>query len=163
MGEYLVGAYLRLIEGCTLISYDQKASEVKGEFGEIDVVAINGSAKTVYLCEVVTHLQGMLYGGGNQETLRRLKGKFLVSKEYGETSFPDFKRKYMLWSPYVPKGRLTSGLEAICAELEMDIEFIINEVYTGKVRELQKKARTDTKDRGEPFYRALQIIEYLRE
>lgn len=69
----------------------------------------------------------------------------------------------MLWSPYVPKGILTEGLEKIQKELKIDIELVINEVYTKKINELRNKAKEDTKDRGEPFYRALQILEHLRD
>lgn len=162
MGEFVVGAYLRMVNGCTLIVYNQKPFEEKGKFEEIDVIGINPSEKKIYLCGVVTHLRGMLYSGGNKETLRKLKKKFKVVKKYSESIFPDFRKRIMLWSPYVPKGILTKGLEDIQNDLKINIELVINEVYTRKIDELRDKAKEDTKDRGEPFYRALQILEHLR-
>jgi len=163
MGEFVVGAYLRMINGCTLIVYNQKPFEEKGRFEEIDVVGISPSEKKIYLCEAVTHLRGMLYSGGNRETLKKLKKKFHVVKKYSESIFPNFEKRIMLWSPYVPKGMLTKGLEEIQKKLEINIELVINEVYTGKINELRDKAKEDTIDRGEPFYRALQILEHLRD
>ena len=68
----------------------------------------------------------------------------------------------MFWSPYVPKGMLTKGFEKIKNELEINIEFIINAEYTNKINKLIEKAKEDKKDRGEPFYRALQILEHLK-
>ena len=162
MGEYVAGAYLRMIKGCSIVIYNQKAYEEKGKFEEIDVLGFDLATRSIYLCEVTTHLRGLLYSGGNEATLRRLRKKFRVTKNFGESNFPKLTKNYMFWSPYVPKGRLTLGLEEIRKELKMDIKLVINEEYTKKIRELQQRARTDTKDRGEPFYRALQIIEHLR-
>lgn len=118
--------------------------------------------KKVYLC-VVTHLRGMLYSGGNIATLKKLKKKFQAVEEYSESIFPNFEKIMMLWSPYVPRGMLTEGLEDIQKELEINIELVINEVYTQKINELRDRAKEDTKGRGEPFYRALQILEHLRD
>jgi len=160
MGEYAVGAYLRLVEGCRLVSYDQKASEERGKGEEIDVVALHSTNRTVFLCEVATHLGGINYGGGNQDTLQRLRKKFTAFRRYASEAFPDLKPRFMLWSPYVPTGTLTEGLEKM--RQDTDIEPIINQEYSKRVRMLQDKARTDIKDRGEPFYRALQILEHLR-
>lgn len=92
MGEYAVGAYLRMINYCSLIIYNQESFEERGRFEEIDVIGINHSEKKIYLCEAVTHLRGMLYSGGNKETLQRLKKKFQVVKEYSESIFPDFEK-----------------------------------------------------------------------
>ena len=89
-GEQLVGAYHQLITGCELVSYNQRSKE-QGNQMELDVLAIDseGGTQTVYACEVVTHVRGMLYTGtpsserwsgfGNdsyQHTLERIGEKF---------------------------------------------------------------------------------------
>ena len=63
IGEFLVGAYLTVIEKCDLISYNVKHPE-KGIEGlaEFDVIGLNFENKTAYLCEVVTHLNELRYG-----------------------------------------------------------------------------------------------------
>jgi|GEM_PF-6926372 len=40
-GTLSVEAYFRWIEQCNLVSFNQKASELKGEFREVDVIAID--------------------------------------------------------------------------------------------------------------------------
>jgi DNA invertase Pin-like site-specific DNA recombinase len=68
----------------------------------------------------------------------------------------------MLWSPYVPKGMLTEGLSKMGKDLNMNIELVINEEYTKRIKKLQVKAKEDKKDRGELFYRALQILGHIK-
>ena len=62
-----------------------------------------------------------------------------------------------MWSPYVPKGYLTKAFDKMS-----DIDFIINERYTECVEELRELAKNTTNDAGNPFFRALQILEHLR-
>ena len=165
IGESLVGSYLRLIKGCEIVTYNQRLSKEPNEMGETDVLAIDLDTKTVYLCEVVTHILGMLYGSGNEATLSRVRRKFQRLTEYGRRAFPTHERIYMLWSPYVPVGKVTTGLQELIddlAEAGDSLELQINQEYTRRVGELQERARLDTKNYGEPFFRALQIIEHLR-
>jgi hypothetical protein len=69
VGEYLVGAYLQLIERCDFVQYNVRPphGRMKG-LGELDVVGFNFATKTAYICEVTTHIGGLNYGDGNHET-----------------------------------------------------------------------------------------------
>jgi Holliday junction resolvase-like predicted endonuclease len=165
MGESVVGAYLRLIKGCEIVTYNQRLSREKGEFGEADVIAIDVDSTTVYICEVVTHLGGILYAGGNPGTLRKLQEKFRRIDGFAARLFPTYQKVFMLWSPYVPIGFLTEGLRELQQELarqNQSLELKINVDYTACINELRDLARGDMKDHGEPFFRALQILEHLR-
>ncbi len=165
IGESLVGSYLRLIKGCEIVTFNQRLSKEPIQMGETDVLAIDLDTDTVYLCEVVTHIRGMRYGAGPKETLSRVRAKFKRLTEYGNRAFPTYTRVYMLWSPYVPIGRITSGLQRLVADLGRrgnTLELQINQDYAERVEELRDRARTDSKNYGEPFFRALQILERLR-
>lgn len=186
-GELLVGAYHRLINGCELISYNQRSQE-QGNQMELDVLAIqsrNGH-QTVYACEVITHVNGMLYTGspstdrwedfGNddyQRTLERIWDKLEVDFEYVTGVF-DTADTYclQLWSPVVPNGYRTEGLEVLGPELEeelgsrtsveFEIELIYNESYRERIDALRDKAQNDAGDTGNIAFRLLQILENLR-
>jgi len=162
MGEYLVGAYLKLILDCEILTYNQKLSEKQGEF---DVLGIDVNHNIVYICEVITHIRGVLYGKSYKDTMNKIERKFKSNIKYAERIFPQYKKIYMLWSPVVPKGQMTKWLKSLPERLNKnndEIKIIINEEYTKKTNELRAKAKKDTKDRGEPFYRALQILEHMR-
>lgn len=64
IGELIVGAYLRIINDCELVSYNQRSKEV-GRQMEVDVLGVESTegTQTVYACEVVTHIDGMNYNG----------------------------------------------------------------------------------------------------
>jgi len=81
--------------------------------------------------------------------------------KYGEQWSRGFTPKYMFWSPNVPKGKKTAQLRQIRRTLKSDIEIVINSEYERRVGELREKARRDASDSGEPFYRALQILEHM--
>lgn len=186
-GEDLVGAYHRLINECELVSYNQRSME-QGNQMELDVSAINSESgdQTVYACEAITHVGGMLYVGepstdrwtdyGNdnyQHTLDRIWSKFQNDSQYVTEVFntADFYR-FQLWSPVVPEGYLTNGLEELGPKLEADLESTINsEVsvdliyngrYTEKINQLRELAGDDAKDYGNTAFRHLQILEHLR-
>lgn len=82
---------------------------------------------------------------------------------YGKQWSRVFTPKYMFWSPKVPKGKRTAQLQQIRRTLESDVEIVINSEYKKRVRALQEMARDDDSERGEPFYRALQVLEHLRD
>ena len=186
-GELLVGAYHQLITGCELVSYNQRSRE-QGNQMELDVLAIHssGGTQTVYACEVVTHVRGMLYVGspdtdrwadfGNenyQYTLERIWEKFQVDFAYVSEVFPDADRfVFQLWSPNVPEGHRTDGLEELRPELrrsfqsrvEQDcaVEPIYNEAYAERIGVLRSRAREDSKAYGNTAWRYLQILEHMR-
>lgn len=157
MGDYLVGAYLQLIKGCDFINYNVRYPEkgIKG-LAEFDVVGINFEKKTVYLCEVITHIRGTLYKN-YETTFQKIKEKYNRQKEYAKIYLSMFfNKKFMLWAPIVPKG-LMKQLETL-----EGLELIVNEKFTDRVNELIKEAKRETKDFGNPFFRVLQILTHLR-
>lgn len=156
MGEYVVGAYLKLIEGCDLISYDVAI----GNQGEVDVVGVDFVGKKIYLCEVATHLLGLNYGRGSGEIVPRTKKKFervFQFKEKIAKSLPDFNFVFMFWSPIVAKN-VFNDLNTSLPELEL----IVNQPYTIKINELKQKAKETKSISGEPFFRALQILAHMK-
>lgn len=181
LGELLVGAYHKLVTDCEIVSYNQRSKEA-GEQMEIDVVAIDsgGGEQTIYACEVITHLHGTIYPGtpstdrweayGNddyQHTLEKLWRKFNSDHDYVTRVFDDADEYvFQLWSPVIPVGYVTSGLDELSEGFEdktgSDIDLIINEAYTDRITELQRLAGTDKKGYGEPAFRFLQILEHMR-
>ena len=91
IGEYIVGAHLQLIEECDFIDYNVRppGGGLKG-LGELDVIALNFDTNTAYLCEVTTHIRGLLYKN-NQETVARIKRKHKRQKEYAEKTGDELK------------------------------------------------------------------------
>jgi len=160
MGEYVVGACLQLKFGCDFISYNVRPPEsgLPG-LAEIDVVGLNFIQHTAYLCEVSTHLDGLHYGTGYEESAKKVREKYVRLQTYAKNNLQDFPAiKYMFWSPRIPKGRLISLL----AEIEKNgLKLIINDDYKQSVEYLRSKARKTTRDIGNPFFRALQILEHL--
>jgi hypothetical protein len=71
MGEYLVGAYLKMIEGCEYVDYNvhPPGGGLKG-LGELDVIGFKFNSSVAYICEVVTHILGLLYMSGAEATVQ---------------------------------------------------------------------------------------------
>jgi len=158
VGEYIAGAYLKIIKKCDFVDYNVRppGGGLEG-LNELDVVGLDFKNKTVYLCEVTTHIRGLLYKD-NRTTVERIKTKYERQKDYADKYLSDFPyRHFMFWSPVVPKGYITEELKKI-----EGLELIINEKYTQCIDELRKKAKELTNDVGNPFFRTLQILERLR-
>lgn len=158
VGEYIVGAYLKLIEKCDFVDYNvrEPGGGLPG-LNELDVIGLNFKTKTAYLCEVTTHLLGTRYGTAT-ETVGRIAKKHQVQKRYANKylhAFPN--RQYMYWSLRVPEGPIVDGLQNISS-----LTLVINSDYAAAVEELRKLARKETFDSGNPFFRILQILEHLR-
>ncbi len=84
--------------------------------------------------------------------------KHARQRDYAARYLGDFKtHRFMLWSPRVPVGQLSEALAGIDG-----LELVINGAYTERVGELRERARASTRDIGNPFFRALQIVEHLR-
>ena len=185
-GELLVGSYLRLVEECELVTYNQR-SQAQGNQLEIDVIGGDNpdyGDLVVYTCEVVTHIDGLHYSGtpntdrweeyGNddyQHTLERLWRKFNTDRKYVMELF-DSADSYIFqfWSPVVRGNRdekyLLTGLYDLADEFEeetdAELELVINEEYSERIEALRRRAGQTEKDYGELGFRILQILEHLR-
>ena len=159
MGEYIVGAYLKLEEDCDFVDYNVRppGGGLSG-LGELDVVALNLTSDTAYLCEVTTHIGGLLYKN-NKTTIERVKQKHRRQRQYAKKYLKNFKNhRFMFWSPVVPQGFLTENLTRI-----RGLELIINGKYKECVNKLRRRARAEAQNTGNPFFRTLQILEHMRE
>jgi len=161
IGESLVGAYLRYIEGCSLVLYN---CFLGGKQGEVDVVAImpptQGTRRTVLLCEVTTHIRGM-----SAETVKKVPAKLERLHEYAQETFPGDEHHFQWWSPYVPQGKATDGfakLEVAWKKRKCSLEFVINDDYTERIAELIQYASKNPSATSEPAYRMLQMLTRLR-
>jgi len=158
IGEYVVGVYLKIIKECDFVDYNFRppGGGLEG-LNELDVVGLDFKNKTAYLCEVTTHIKGVLYKD-NITTVNKINIKYKRQKEYANKYLPGFSRRYfMFWSPVVPKGYVTKELEKIDG-----LELVINKKYTQCIDELRLKAKELTNDVGNPFFRMLQILEHLK-
>ncbi|WP_435360200.1 hypothetical protein [Haloarchaeobius sp. DFWS5] len=180
-GEQLVGAYLDVVEECDLVSYNQRSREQGTQF-ELDVLGVHSTddAQTVFAAEVVTHLDGSLYGGtpsserwtefggqAYQASLDKIWEKFERVDDYLCTVFDDASGyRLQLWAPKVSEGYLTDGLAKLASEFEdeygREIELIVNDEYSDRIETLETKAAATTKDFGQPAFRYLQILNNLQ-
>ena len=158
IGEYIVGAYLKIIKICDFVDYNVRPPGGKLEgLNELDVIGLDFKNKIAYLCEVATHIRGLQYGD-NKTSVERVKTKYKKQKKYANEHLSNFPNQYfMFWSPVVHKGYVTSELEKIDG-----LELVINEKYTQCIDDLKEKAKELTNDVGNPFFRTLQILEHLR-
>jgi len=164
IGESLVGAYLRHVVGCDVVTYNSFFADRQGE---VDVVAIKtGTPRTIWLCEVTTHIGGMLItsrGDRAQEVILREKMERLHA--FAEATFPDDDHGYEWWSPRVAVGKLTDVMHEIEAEWDAagrEMRFVMNESYTERIRELVANAAKNSSTTNEPAYRMLQMLTRLR-
>ncbi|MAS09080.1 hypothetical protein [Salinisphaera sp.] len=159
IGEYFVGAYLQLCEECDVVDYNVRppGGGLDG-LSELDVIGFNFKSDTVFLCEVTTHIRGLLYKN-NSETVNRIARKHERQQMYAEKYLSNFKsRRYQFGSPVVPRGYITEHL----ARLE-GLELIVNGSYKRRIEELQAKAVKETHDARNPVFRVLQILERMRD
>lgn len=63
MGEYVVGAYLKLVEQCDVADYNVRppGGGLAG-LSEFDVIGLRFKDRTATMCEVTTHIRGLVYG-----------------------------------------------------------------------------------------------------
>ena len=159
IGEYFVGAYLKLVLRCDFVDYNVRppGGGLKG-LEELDVLGLDFTNSTAYLCEVTTHIRGLLYGS-NQKTVEKIEKKFERQKEYARKYLKGFDEvRFSFWSPVVPRGFLTENLPKI-----RGLELVINGEYKRRVEELRRLAGEKTHDAKNPVFRTLQILEHMRE
>jgi hypothetical protein len=159
IGEYIVGAYLKLILNCDFVDYNvcPPGGGLKG-LEELDVLGLDFKIHAAYLCEVTTHITGLLYVNYST-TLERIQKKYERQKSYAHDYLDDFPTKhFMFWSPVVPEGVLTEGLNNI-----VGLELVINGNYKQSIDKLRELAKVTSHDTKNPFFRVLQILEHLRD
>jgi len=160
ISELLVGAYLKVVEECDVVAYNQRppGGGMAG-LGELDVIGLRFRDHTAILCEVTTHIGGLTYGKSRTNTLERIAMKHRRQRAYAELQLRDFPtRVYQFWSPRVPTGALTTGL----ADIDPGLELIINAEYTRRIGRLREAARHRQNDEGNAAFRLLQILEALK-
>lgn len=158
VGEYLVGAYLQLINNCDVVDYNVRppGGGLEG-LGELDVIGLDLKQQKAYVCEVTTHIRGVLYKD-NQTTVERIKKKHERQKSYAEKYLSQFQCEFMFWSPVVPVGYITKHL----AEIE-GLQLVINGRYKNCINQLQNLAESTTHDARNPVFRVLQILKHMRD
>jgi hypothetical protein len=158
MGEYLVGAYLSVVEECDFVDYNIHPPG-GGQRGleEFDVVAFNFEKRTAFLCEVTTHIRGLLYKDYNT-TVERISGKFKRQRTYAQERLAFMrKHRFMFWSPVVSSG-LVERLKHI-----RGLELVVNEDYAKCIGQLQRSAKVYSHDVGNPAFRVLQILAHMKK
>ncbi len=157
MGEYLIGSYLSLVEGCDFVVYNvhPPGGKMKG-LDEIDVVGLNFKEAVGFVCEVTTHITGLLYTNYDT-TYKRIIDKLNRQRDYAKSCLGFFREhRFMFWSPVVSSG-LVTRLKNING-----LEFVINEDYAERIKILRGKAKEFSHDTGNPAFRLLQILEHVR-
>jgi hypothetical protein len=166
IGEYIIGAYLKIVIGCDYVDYNVRPSEKGLEgLGELDVIGIKleKGHEEIYLCEVTTHLDGLVYGSSYSATVDKIAAKFDRQRKYKNKYIPDhFKAHYMFWSPVVLPEMERKLLSEAGSRLK-DLELVINKDYFNKIEELKKLSKDTTKDFGNPFFRTLQILGHVEK
>jgi hypothetical protein len=164
IGESLVGAYLRHVVGCDVVVYNSFFADRQGE---VDVVGLKqGEPRIVWLCEVTTHIGGMLIVRNRQDASEQvITDKLDRLRHFAQTTFPGDQYRYEWWSPRVPLGKLTDRMQVFEEAWQADgrdLRFIINETYTERIRQLVESAKSNSSTTNEPAYRMLQVLTRLR-
>lgn len=157
MGEYLVGAYLKMVLNCDVVDFGVRfpGGHLRG-LQEIDVMGFKFADRSVYMCEAVTHLTGACYGD-YPRTVEKVKAKMAFHKAYARDRLDSFPvRHSMLWAPWV-----ASGLRAKLAQIG-GLELVVNEDYAQRVDLLLELAGNRVEDTGNPAFRVLQILKHVR-
>ncbi len=162
IGENLVGSYLRYVERCALVVHNTYLTEAQGE---IDVLGIKlRPDREVILAEVTTHILGMSYGDYDT-TVRKLRDKIKRATAFADETFPDEPKRYEVWSPVVPEGKLTTALNELAREYsegDLNVAFVINQDYAARVQALIDHARGNSKATSDSAYRMLQLLTRVR-
>ncbi|MEO2107156.1 MAG: hypothetical protein ABGZ36_16115 [Actinomycetota bacterium] len=162
IGESIVGAYLRQIRKCHLVTFNQF---VPGTQAEIDVIGVGAAGREVWLCEVTTHIRGFLLSGSVDAERNKMLAKLATLQAYAVDVFPDSTHHFEWWTPYVPVGQRTGFMDELVEEWASNrrsLRFVRNEDYTERVQELVDHAASNASITVDPAYRMLQILTRLR-
>lgn len=158
VGESLVGAYYRYVEGCEFVLFN---TFLPGEQGEIDVIGMRlGTPRDIFFAEVTTHIRGMNIGG-NAETIAKVTDKLARAQSFANLRFPDDRHHFAIWSPRVPVGALTTAFTQMSTDFaarDARLEFVINAEYGDRVQKLIDAAAASSKDTSDPAFRLLQVL-----
>lgn len=158
IGESLVGAFYRYVEGCEFVLFNTFLID---EQGEIDVIGIRlGEPRDIYFAEVATHIDGMNYGT-TTETIAKVRAKLERAQAFARQRFPDDRHHYAIWSPRVPVGMTTTAFDAMAEEFRgrgERLNFIINAEYGNRVQQVIDAARTNGRATSDPAFRMLQVL-----
>lgn len=161
MGESLVASYFKYVEGIRMVVHNAPFDQGQGE---LDLIVIDPQGLRVFICEVVTHIEGMLYGNGSQDTITKVRDKLNRARQFAASQFNGWQCELMVWSPVVPKG-LASKLLDLEAELvgqQTPVTMVINGRFTERIERLRLVARNNSSATDEPAFRMMQILERLR-
>ncbi|WP_211109642.1 hypothetical protein [Azospirillum oleiclasticum] len=126
--------------------------------GELDVVGYDFRNGRAFLCEVTTHIKGLQIGT-YESTVRKITEKHARQRAYAASHLQRFDEiRFQFWSPRVPKGYLTERLSRIDG-----LELVINGQYRECVERLRLRAKVETQDAVNPFFRVLQILEAMQK
>lgn len=161
IGESLVGSYLRYVEECDFVHYQTHDS---GQ-GEIDVIGMRLRDRRVWLCEVAIHLAGLEYGKGYAGSRDKVRQKIDRAEEFAKKLFSDQQTTYEFWSLRVPSGLVTMlhELEQEYRARDLDVTFVVNEMFTERIEALRSKAAATERATAEPAFRLMQILTHLRK
>lgn len=98
-------------------------------------------------------------------TIERIRAKLTRAQGFADKTFPGQEHRFEVWSPRVPVGKTTHAFASMRDEFQgrgESLEFVMNEDYTERMRELVEHAATNTSVTNEPAYRALQILTHLK-
>ncbi|WIM06888.1 MAG: hypothetical protein OHM77_06390 [Candidatus Nitricoxidivorans perseverans] len=172
IGEELVAAYLQHIKGCEFTQQNLYTPDVQGE---IDVVGIDLSNHSLYVCEVAIHLvTGLKYTKNKRpNNVEKLTEKFSRDIEYARKFFPEYQQHFMLWSPIIRASNESAAhnqekdlrqiRENIAARYGVSVEFVVNEDFQRRIDELRQYVRSKTEELKNPVLRLLQIEEALQK
>ena len=170
--EEFVGEYLRIIEKCDFIKYNEKFT-VKTEdshkqkgMSEVDVIGINLKDRTIFVCEVSAQMGGIYGNYPAKLDYRNPNNKFAKNQRYIEEHFKDFNPKtvkHMFWCPILTEKQkekfILPGEDS--DEKELKVELIAGQDFLKKIAELAACLETCQKDYASPVIRFLQVLVHL--
>jgi len=173
IGEEIAGAYLKACLGCDFLEFNLQTPDIQGE---IDVVGIKVKERVLYVCEVATHVDGLMYVDrrtNQPDNVDRLVRKFTKDIAYARKHFTDYQHVFMLWSPVVRQSSPTAKhnqmadladiTSRIATQSGIEIRLIVNEKYQECLDALREYAATETKHLKSPVLRLMQIEEKLKK
>lgn len=161
IGESLVAAYMRHVRRCEVVLTNVHFTHAQGE---VDVVALDHTSgdQQVWLCEVSTHIRGM-NSPTKRPAAKRVAEKVKRASDFAAEVFPQATAHFEIWSPRVRPG-LATEIQTVVdsyAEKDIDVELVINDVYTRCIQELIYVARKTTSQVDDDAFRVLQILTHV--